>query len=71
MSTLYIVVVILVLHIQEYLRSIGPTNANFIGNSSVVNGAGNVMLTAALREIWKEWEENGEQQQKTDTVGDC
>ena len=24
----------------------------------------------ALREIWKEWEENGEQQQKIE-VGDC
>ena len=23
-----------------------------------------------LREIWKEWEENGEQQQKTEGVGD-
>ena len=24
----------------------------------------------ALREIWKEWEENGEQQQKIEGVGD-
>ena len=23
-----------------------------------------------LREVWKEWEENGEQQQKTERVGD-
>ena len=25
----------------------------------------------ALREIWKEWEENGEQQQKIEGVGSC
>ena len=25
----------------------------------------------ALREIWKEWEENGEQQQNIEGVGDC
>ena len=25
----------------------------------------------ALREIWEDWEENGEQQQKMDGVGDC
>ena len=25
----------------------------------------------ALREIWKEWEENGEQQQNIERVGDC
>ena len=24
----------------------------------------------ALREIWKEWDENGEQQKKTEGVGD-
>ena len=24
-----------------------------------------------LREIWKEWKENGEQQQKIDKIGDC
>ena len=26
--------------------------------------------TTALREIWKEWEENGEQQQQIDGCGD-
>ena len=25
----------------------------------------------ALREIWKEWEENGEQQQNIEGVGEC
>ena len=25
----------------------------------------------ALKDIWEEWEENGEQQQKTEGVGDC
>ena len=24
-----------------------------------------------LREIWREWEENGEQEQKIEGVGDC